>query len=72
MKAQDLKLGMRVDLEGDLYADPDKQTRLFAEEFQTVSGVVWESSACVCVYFDGGAVGFPPEHNLTTEPEAQE
>lgn len=75
-----LKIGDRVDLEGDIFADPcggasdsasmgDSEHPEFAFEFQTVREIEQESADCICVYFDNFACGFPPDHWIDVDGE---
>lgn len=75
-----LRTGDRVDLEGDIFADPrggatdslsmeDSDHPEFAMEFQTVREIDRESDECICVYFDNFACGFPPDHWLDVDGE---
>lgn len=61
---KDLKPGDRVDLEGDLHADPEKTNVLLQHEYQVVDQVEQETPACVCVYFTDFTCGFPTEHRV--------
>ena len=71
----DLLPGDRVDLQNDLFADPDGHTggespAALECEFQTVESVVRETPDCVCVYFEGfDAVGFPVDHRVEVDGE---
>lgn len=63
--AKDVKEGDLVDLEGDTYADPDRDHPAFESEFQTVMEVEHETPECVAIGFDGfDVVGFPVDHVL--------
>lgn len=73
-----LKIGDRVDLENDIFADPcaknslglgDSEHPEFAYEFQTVHEIEQESADCICVYFDNFACGFPPDHWIDVDGE---
>lgn len=66
VKVEDLLPGTFVDLEGDPYADPDKDNPVFPYELERVHEVSLETPECVLVYFDFDAVGFPLGHELTT------
>lgn len=63
-RADSLEPGDMVDLEGDKYADPDREHPWLEYELATVVEVVRETPECVCVYFEGLAVGFPVAHVL--------
>lgn len=64
----ELRPGDMVDLEGDLYADPEWSDPGFPHEFATVIGIEREAPDCVRVDFDGGAFGFPPSHMVPAAP----
>jgi hypothetical protein len=66
VKAADIRIGDRVDLEGDDIADWDG--RLVACELATVTGSVRETADCVRVDFEDESFGFPPEHLLRIVP----
>jgi hypothetical protein len=62
-KAIDLREGDYVDLEGDPFADPRRDSAYFRYEYAMVNGVDIETPTCVCVWIDGvDAFGFPPDH----------
>lgn len=63
-RAIDLTPGDLVDLEGDQFADPEKDHPLYQYEFQEVMDVDVETSECVCIYFTGVTCGFPHNHEL--------
>jgi hypothetical protein len=65
--AKDLKRGMILDLEGDPYADPDKENPVisYQTEYAVVEDVNTGDETCTLVtFYDGVQVGFPPEHSL--------
>jgi hypothetical protein len=71
-----LKIGDRVDLEGDRYADPKHDDFAKECEYAVVSEIEVETDDCTAVVFEGSAVsayvGFPPDHEvrrLKAEPE---
>ncbi len=75
-----LRIGDRVDLEGDIFADPrggasdslsmvDSEHPEFAYEFQEVMEIERESEDCMCVYFINFACGFPPDHWIDVDGE---
>ena len=67
-----LRIGQRVDLEGDVIADPgDKSDHPeFAYEFEVVELIERETEDCVCVYFESGLTcGFPVDHDVDVDPE---
>lgn len=64
IKAQDLREGMILDLEGDTYADPDNDEQ-YMDEYAIVSLTSVDSDGVVLVTFDDGyQIGFPPDHEL--------
>lgn len=66
VRADQIRQGDIVDLYGDKYADPDEDPGK-CYEFENVPVIeipVAETPNCVLIYFDGAAVGFPPEHEL--------
>lgn len=69
---RDLAAGDRVDLEGDVIADPEggDDHPEFAFEFEVVASVERETPDCYCVYFESGfACGFPPDHLVDVDGE---
>lgn len=66
---KDLKDGDRVDLEGDVHADPDSTNRLLQHEYQVVESIEQETRECVCVYFTDFVCGFPSEHLVKVRVE---
>lgn len=58
----DLRPGDLVDLQGDKFADPNGTNPRFDCEYACVHEIKKETIACICVYFDGCAFGFPPNH----------
>ncbi len=76
----DLQAGQRIDLEGDMYADPetyaadgdtsDSQHPEFQYAFEVVLNVVRESDDCIRVDFESGfSCGFPSDYSLEVDPE---
>jgi hypothetical protein len=61
-----------IDLEGDEYADPDREDPLFGFEYQTVIGVEQETVNCVRVDTDHDSYGFPPNHKIPVVAEVEE
>lgn len=60
--ASELRIGDLVDLEGNLYADPDGTSDLLRFELVEVVSVEREEPWCVAVGFEGfDVVGFPPD-----------
>lgn len=65
LEAKDLIEGDLVDLEGDMFADPNKNNVSFKYDFQEVAEINWENPNCVAIGFKGfDIVGFPPWHKL--------
>lgn len=80
-----LRIGDRVDLEGDIFADPFASFQHvysphpvhrfpehpeFAFEFELVENIEVETPDCVRVDFESGfSCGFPPEHWLDVDGE---
>ena len=70
MKAEDLKPGMYVDLEGDEYADPSNDNPHLKYEYALVLDTEQETPTCVRVDFAHDSVGFPNDHELVVfDPE---
>lgn len=67
-----LRVGDRVDLEGDQYADPGHDRPDFQCEFQVVSEIEHETAYCVVVHFDNFSCGFPPDHMVDVDGEQTE
>ena len=69
-RISELVPGDLVDLEGDKYADTDPYAHwrgVIEFEYQQVLEIENETPTCICVYFDGITVGFPPEHTVNVE-----
>lgn len=73
-----LRIGYRVDLECDCFADPDGYTRgpdasdhpEFAFEFERVESIERETPDCIRVDFESGfSCGFPPDHLIDVDGE---
>ena len=64
INAKDLKVGMRIDLEGDKYADPEGENTLLQNEYAEVETVDIETEDCVCIYAHNVTVGLPVEHKI--------
>ena len=62
--AKDVKEGMRLDLQGDFYADPEGNNPHLEFEYAVVTDVEEETSSCVRVDTTEGSFGFPPDHAL--------
>ena len=63
-----LRIGDRIDLEGDKIADPDKSDD-FVYEFTRVESVKLETPDCVLVETSQGCFGFPPGHMIEVDAE---
>jgi hypothetical protein len=60
-----LRVGDMVDLEGDKYADQNRDHPTFESEYVMVASIERETPACLVVGFEGfDMVGFPPDHLL--------
>lgn len=57
-----LKGGDLVDLEYDIYADPNGDDPMYEFELAEVDYAVYETPECIVVDFTHGACGFPPNH----------
>ena len=64
---KDLKEGDLVDLEGDIYADPDHDKPLLVDTYQEVDRLEPEGEGCICVYFVDFTCAFPPEHRVRVQ-----
>lgn len=67
VKVNDLKQGDRVDLEGDIYADPHNERAALQCEYQLVDTIEMETPACICVYFEDFTCGFPTGHEVKVD-----
>ena len=69
LPAFQIQVGDHIDLENDLYADPNRDHEaLFSNELQVVSLVNQETKHCVAIYFEGfDRVGFPTAHLLSVK-----
>ncbi len=62
--AQNIREGLKLDLEGDTFADPSNSNRLLECELAEVIGVELETPECIRLDFEHGSVGFPIGHLL--------
>jgi hypothetical protein len=68
---KNLKPGMKMDWEGDEFADPDSDNVLLANEYQVVYETEKETDDCIKVVSDADLVcGFPPEHLIKVVVDA--
>lgn len=66
-RADELRPGDLIDLEGDKFVDPGANIPKFASQYQLLNAVDHETPKCVAVWIDGhDCVGFPPDHVLKT------
>lgn len=83
-RVDELKVGDRVDLEGDIFADPsggatdsitmgDTDHPEFAFQFEMVATITLEPhdvEPCIAVEFESGLIfGFPPDHMIEVDAE---
>lgn len=54
----------RIDLEGDRYADPDRNHPIYPYEHAVVVSTELEAEDCLVVHTDGESIGFPPNHHV--------
>jgi hypothetical protein len=72
IRAADINVGDLIDLESDLYADPNHDQTPFEFLFMEVAGVERETPDCVRIDFEGwDSCGFPPDHLLKREPTTE-
>ena len=65
IKAKDVRVGVMLDLDGDEFADPEKENMHLSSFYSQVCSIEMETQDAVCISFiDGDAVGFPLEHEL--------
>lgn len=64
VRADELREGDWVDLEGDPFADPNHDKPELEYEYAKVVEYELETPECLCVYFENIAIGFPPSHTL--------
>lgn len=78
IRIDQLKIGQRVDLEGDTIADvlgymthgEETDHPEFVFDYEVVLDLIPEGPDCICVHFNSGfACGFPPEHLVDIDPE---
>jgi len=63
-----IKAGDMIDLEGDIFADPDHDNASYEMEYCTVESVEQETPGCYVVHFNNNpSVGFPPDHYVRLE-----
>lgn len=62
---RDLTVGDRIDLEGDLFADPERDHMEYQCEYSVVCEITRETTSCTVIHCEGGpSIGFPPEHMI--------
>ena len=65
LRADQVKVGDYVDLEGDPIADPNHDNVAFEFEWQEVASIERETSDCIVIGLEGlGVFGFPPNHPI--------
>lgn len=81
VRIDQLRVGQRVDLEGDKYADawcdPDTKSETkaawsahYEAEYCVVEGWERESPGCIRVDFESSpSIGFPPDHLVEVDPD---
>lgn len=69
VRADRIKEGDLLDLEGDLYADPEWNTDNLTYEFQEVFEIERERDDCIVLHTSYGSFGFPPDHLIEVSPE---
>ncbi len=70
VKVKDLKPGMRLNLEGDKYADSERDHADYEFEYKVVADIILETADCIVLELeDGNSVGFPPDHEVLVEEE---
>ena len=77
MRAEDIRPGMLIDLEGDEYADPYYKSddadadanNLFAYEYPVVENVEKENDVVVRIDTNHGSFGFPVDHDIYVDWE---
>lgn len=68
-RADQVRIGDRIDLEDDKYADPNGTNEEFPFEFATVTRVERETDQCVLIETTQGSFGFPPDHWIDVDGE---
>ncbi len=66
---KDIKVGDALDLEGDIYADPNRNNDCYEYHYVQVDDIIVESSNCIFIVTEMGGVGYPPEHKVKVEAE---
>jgi hypothetical protein len=61
------KVGDRLDLFEDRYADPNSENFSLECQYAVVESITPETTECTLIQTSEGAFGFPPEHVLTRE-----
>lgn len=64
-----LRIGDRVDLENDKFADPNGTNESPLFEFLTVGTIERETRGCIRIDFDNYSCGFPPNHWVDVDGE---
>ena len=68
-RADMLRIGDRIDLEGDKFADPNGTKEDFVYGFAGVKSVTLKTAYCVLIETSQGAFGFPPDHMVEVDAE---
>ena len=74
IRADQVREGDLLDLEGDLYADPNGDSigpdgHFYGFEFEfaeVIEPVIVETADCVLIHTEKGSFGFPPDHLIET------
>lgn len=70
-RIDELKVGDLVDLEADVFANSNGEHPEYEFELAQVVEIERETPTCICVYFETGAVGFPPEHLVSVQEQSR-
>lgn len=69
-RVDQLKVGMLVDLENDIFAKQISEECGFEFEYEVVDYIEQEAPNCIRVDFRSGrSFGFPPDHIVTIDPD---
>ncbi len=72
VEVRNIRVGQRVDLDGDDFADPEGDRPEFVYEFAAVYEIEHEphdTDPCIVLHTSLGSFGFPPDHLVAIDGE---
>ena len=65
-----VKIDDGLDLEGDKFADPDRDNVGLQFDLARVDEIERDGAACIVLHTSQGSFGFPPDHLVKVESES--